>query len=48
MYHTLMERHMIKLSNDMIKIKMGKRILFKISREFDLFPLHYFGKRYLT
>ena len=31
MYHMLIERQMIRLSNDIDNIKMGKRILLKIN-----------------
>ena len=34
MYHALIERQMLKLSNDIRKIKMAKRVLLKIGREF--------------
>ena len=35
MYLSLIERQMIKLSYDTSEIKMGKRIILKISREFE-------------
>ena len=35
MYHTLIKRQIIKPSNDMSKIKMDKRILLKITRDFE-------------
>ena len=35
MYHALINRQIIKLFNDITQIKMGKRILLKISREFE-------------
>ena len=35
MYHALIRRQIIKLSNDITKIKMSKSILLKISREFE-------------
>ena len=35
MYHALIRRQIIKLSNDITKIKMGKSILLKISWEFE-------------
>ena len=35
MYHVLIRRQIIKLSNDITIVKMGKRILLKISREFE-------------
>ena len=43
MYHALIRRQIIKLSNDITKIKMGKSILLKISREFEklIFVLHF-------
>ena len=49
-YHVLIKRQMIKLSNDITVVKMGKRILLKISREFEkmIIFLTFFGQRYLT
>ena len=49
MYHALIRRQIIKLSNDITKIKMSKSILLKISREFEknYFVLTFFGQRYL-
>ena len=43
MYHTLITRHGILLSNDISKIKMCKRILLKIGRELEkmFFLLHF-------
>ena len=35
MYDALIERQIIKLSNDITKIKMGKRIPLKISCEYE-------------
>ena len=35
MYHAFIKRQIIKPPNDMSKMKMGKRILLKISREFE-------------
>ena len=35
MYHALIERQSIKLSIDISKTRMDKRILLKISREFE-------------
>ena len=37
MDHSLIKRQIIKLSYDICKIEMGKRILLKISREFELY-----------
>ena len=35
MYHTLITRQVILLSNDISKIKMCKRLLLKIGRELE-------------
>ena len=43
MYHVLIRRQIIKLSNAITKIKMGESIILKISREFEKmdFFLHF-------
>ena len=43
MYNILLERQIIRLSNDIANIVMGKRMLRKIC-----FFLEIFGQRYLT
>ena len=35
MYHMLIKRQIIRLSNDINNIKMGKRILLKINQEIE-------------
>ena len=35
MYHVLIKRQVIRLSNDIRNMKMCKRILMKINREFE-------------
>ena len=50
MYYILIERQIIRLSNGISNIKMGKRILLKINkkkRKMSFF-LKIFGQRYLT
>ena len=48
MYHTLIKRQIIRLSNDRSLIKIGKSILLKINREFEekkeVFFLEFFGR----
>ena len=34
MYHAIIERQILKLSNDIRKIKLAKRVLLKNGREF--------------
>ena len=50
MYYILIKRQIIRLSNGISNIKMGKRMLLKINekkRKMSFF-LVFFGQRYLT
>ena len=50
MYHALIERQIIKLSNNISTVKMDKGIVLRISPDIEnlIFLLTFFGQRYLA